>query len=57
MATTGTAAGLAGGETGKPLMPLTMGQAAATTVLAMAVKAVRWPAASLQFQPNSPTTA
>ena len=37
MATTGTAAGLAGGETGKPLMPLTMGQAAATTSSALPV--------------------
>ena len=34
---TGTAAGLGGGATGKPLMPLTMGQAAATTSAALPV--------------------
>ena len=37
MAMTGTAAGLGGGATGKPLMPLTMGQAAATTSAALPV--------------------
>ena len=37
VATTGTADGLAGGETGKPLIPLTIGQAAATTFSALPV--------------------